>query len=612
MTGRGPAPAGGGTGASPPRRPLRNLAWLAATLLLVGLAVAWLSWDFSTLASPQARAAAWERLGDFTGALARPDLDPAYLRLCLAWTHETVTTALAGTLLGLLLGWTVALGASRAFVLDGAPAARGLLPRLRRGLVRVFVEVCRLLLDVLRGVPDFVWAVVLLPALGTGRLTGTLAIGLSVAGILGKIFSELWDAVPPRRLEPMRQLGPGRLAAHLYATQPRTARAMVSFTLMRAECAIRNAAVLGVVVGGGLGGAIDDELSNGDYARVGTVVLFILGVTAVADLLSNLVRRQLRNDPNHPRVRRSSPRAQLVATYAGVGLLLAVFGWSVADHLRPKVASNTNVLLSSGFSQPAVSDVQRALDSMGTLGDQTWFEVVAAKYLVPDLSAPTVLGALESTLTPLSVAVIGTLLAVLGAMVLAYMGSVAYQLEPQRFTGERSMGPSAALALQRVGRGLVFGLGKLLALVMRSVPEVLWAIILIRLLSLGTLPAILAISLHSSGVLARVFTETVDNIPYRRLEQSSIGSRMGSFVMVAAPTCWRDWLTYAFFQFEVNVRMGVVLGLVGLSGLGMAFGEARQWAIWGQASTLLLVMVLLTTVIDRIARALRLGRGPAS
>ncbi|MFM8980380.1 MAG: PhnE/PtxC family ABC transporter permease, partial [Planctomycetia bacterium] len=223
-----PAPAG------PPRRPLRNLAWLAGTLLVVVLAATWLDWDFSTLASPQARAAAWTRLSDFTRALAHPDLDPAYLRLCLAWTHETVTTALAGTLVGLLLGWVVALGASRSFVLDGAPARRGLAARLGRASRRVAVEACRLLLDVLRGVPDFVWAVVLLPALGTGRLTGTLAIGLSVAGILGKIFSELWDAVPPRRLEPVRQLGPGRLAGHFYGMQPVTARIRVKETIARA------------------------------------------------------------------------------------------------------------------------------------------------------------------------------------------------------------------------------------------------------------------------------------------------------------------------------------------------------------------------------------------
>jgi phosphonate transport system permease protein len=193
-------------------------------------------------------------------------------------------------------------------------------------------------------------------------------------------------------------------------------------------------------------------------------------------------------------------------------------------------------------------------------------------------------------------------------MGLAWMGSVAYQVEPQRFTGERSAVASLGLTLRRVARWAVFGLGKLIALFARSVPEVLWAIILMRLLSLGTLPAVLAIAIHSSGVLARVFTETVDNIPYRRLEQTFLGSRRASFVSVAVPTCWRDWITYAFFQFESNVRIGVVLGLVGLSGLGMAFGEARQWAIWGQASTLLLTMVLLTTVIDRVSRALKLSR----
>lgn len=595
-----------------PRRPWRAFGWLALVLLLLGLAAGWLNWDFSTLASGEARARAVARLSDFVGALARPDLDPAYLARCLAWTHETVTTAFAGTLLGLLLGWAVALLASRAFVLDGLPARGGVVARLRRGGLRVVVEAARIVLDVLRGVPDFVWAVVLLPALGTGRLTGTLAIGLSVAGILGKIFSELWDAVPARRLEPVRQLGGGRLATLLYGTQPLTARALLSFTLMRAECAVRNASVLGVIVGGGLGGAVDDELSNGDYARVGTVVLFIFATTTLADVLSTALRRQFRNDPNHPRARRASPRAQMAATWAGVALALGVFGWSVADHLRPKVASNVNVVLSSGYSQPAVSDVRRALDSLDTLGDASWLETVASKYLSPDLSGPTVVGALASTLTPLSVAVVATLLAVLAAVGLAWMGSIAFQLEPHRFTGERSDRPSAALATARATRVVVFGLGRAIALFLRSVPEVLWALILIRLLSIGTLPAVLAIGAHSAGVLARVFTETVDNLPYRRLELTHLGSRRATYVAVAVPVCWRDWMTYAFFQFEANVRTGIVLGLVGLSGLGMAFGEARQWAIWGQASTLLLTMVLLTTVIDRIARGLGLSQPRAT
>lgn len=590
-----------------PRRPLRNLAWLAGVLALVVLASVWLQWDFGTLASPEARAAAWTRLGDFVGALAHPDLDPAYLRLCLTWAHETVTTALAASLLGIVLGWLLALGASRSVVLGPGRPDAGPLARARRAGLRAIVEGLRLLLDVLRGVPDFVWAVVLLPALGTGRLTGTLAIGLSTAGILGKVFSEQWDAVPDRRLEPVRQLGAGRLSGLLYGAQPLTARGMMSFTLMRIECAVRNASVLGVIVGGGLGGAIDDELSNGDYARVGTVVLFVFAITTVADLISNALRRQFRNDPNHPRTRRATPRSQVAATYAGVALALGVFGWAVADHLRPKVAANANVILSSGFSQPAVSDVERALESMRTQGDSSWFEAVATKYLSPDLSGPTVLGSLESSLTPLAVALLGTLLALLGAATLAWMGSVAYQLEPQRFTGERARGSSLALAVRRGLRWLVFALGKLLALVARSVPELLWAIILMRLLSLGTLPAILAIAIHSTGVLARVFTETVDNIPYRRLEQTYLGSRPASFVSVAVPACWRDWLTYSMIQFESNVRMGVVLGLVGLSGLGMAFGEARQWAIWGQASTLLLTMVLLTIVIDRTSRALKLA-----
>jgi len=398
----------------------------------------------------------------------------------------------------------------------------------------------------------------------------------------------------------------------MYGIQPLAARSMMSFTLMRAECAIRNASVLGVIIGGGLGGAIGDELSNGDYARVGTVVLCIFSVTTVADVISNLLRRQFRNDPNHPRASRGTPRKQIVATFIGVALAAGVFGWAIADHLIPKQLANSNMIVSEGFSQPAKSDLTRAIEEMGDIASFRWMDSIVEKYMSPDLSWHTVAGSLESVGVPFAVAVVGTSLAVLGAILLAWMSSVAFQIEPHRFSGERTLSNRAGIRIRRSIRWTVFGLGKLIALISRSVPEVLWALVLMRLFSLGTIPGVLAISIHSMGVLARVFTETVDNIPYRRLEQAYLGSRRVTFFAVAVPVCWRDWMTYSFFQFEANVRMSMVLGLVGLAGLGMALSEAQEWAIWGQASTLLITMVLVTTVIDRTSRALKLSRSSST
>jgi phosphonate transport system permease protein len=105
-----------------------------------------------------------------------------------------------------------------------------------------------------------------------------------------------------------------------------------------------------------------------------------------------------------------------------------------------------------------------------------------------------------------------------------------------------------------------------------------------------------------------VFGETVDNIPYRRFEQSFMGSRMACFGYVASPISWRDWMTYSFFQFESNVRTAVVLGIVGVGGLGFFFTFNFEWFRFEKASTHLLMIIALTIMIDRVSRLLKLSR----
>ena len=146
------------------------------------------------------------------------------------------------------------------------------------------------------------------------------------------------------------------------------------------------------------------------------------------------------------------------------------------------------------------------------------------------------------------------------------------------------------------------------ALVWRSVPEVGWVLILGAFFRQGLLAGVIAMTLHSAGVLLRVFVETIDNVQYRRLEQVSGACRPQIFVYGAIPSAWADWRTYAFFQFEVNVRMGIVLGMVGAGGLGDAFDGNLRFDRLERACTFLWAMVALTVLVDRVSRRLQLRR----
>jgi ABC-type phosphate/phosphonate transport system permease subunit len=210
--------------------------------------------------------------------------------------------------------------------------------------------------------------------------------------------------------------------------------------------------------------------------------------------------------------------------------------------------------------------------------------------------------AIKSATVPVAMAIVGTLLGVLGAMLLCYPHSVAFQLEAHRFTGE------TPAVWQRALRWLQAVLSRMVAVTSRAIPEVMWAMFFIAFFGMGVVAGALAIAVHSMGVLVRVFGETVDNIPYRRFEQSFAGSRVACFGYAAVPVSWRDWMTYSFFQFESNVRAGVVLGIIGSAGLGFIFSFNFEHFHYHKASTDLIVIIMLTVIIDRLSRVLKLTR----
>ena len=147
---------------------------------------------------------------------------------------------------------------------------------------------------------------------------------------------------------------------------------------------------------------------------------------------------------------------------------------------------------------------------------------------------------------------------------------------------------------------------------LRAIPEVAWLLILAALFKVGPLPGVLALSIHSAGVLGRVYVESIDNLSYRSLEPAALGGRAGAFLYAAVPQVRHDWLTYAFFQLESNVRTGVLLGILGLGGLGNSFHTAFGLAHMGRASTYLIGMIGISIVLDRVSRALHFTRGAVS
>jgi phosphonate transport system permease protein len=557
----------------PARR--RELRGPIALSIALAASVALLPWNLTAVTSLHGLEAAWSRLREYMLAFAAPDLSAAMLGRCASLAAETLSIAVLGTAIGLFAAYPLALASCRAVVIGDDPMS----PAWRVGR-RVLLESSRLLLDALRGVPDFLWAILIANFAGVNATTGVIAIAISAAGILGKVLSEQWDNVAPQSYAALRSTGASRLLVFAYAVQPLAARSMQSFLLMRFECAVRNASVIGVVGGGGLGAALWDEYTDGNWSRMATVLLSLLVVTVLTDLGANLVRRQLRVSPGAssnvvpPRDVTARRRRSVAAVVAAV---LAWSAWALAGPIAR-----------------AVEEVQRIEWSFATN--------FVADLAVPDLSAGTLASVAGHSLVPIALSLTATLLGAAGAALLVFPGSATFQLEAFRFTGER------VSRLGRLGRWLSVIATRTVAVVLRAVPEVAWVVLLSVFFQTGITPCVLAVAFHSTGVLHRVFTETLDNLPHDQLERIGIACRPHVFLYGALPRALADWRTYVFFQFEVNVRIGIALGLVGAGGLGDRFDSNLKFSEYSVASTYLWAMILLTVLIDRTSRWMQLRR----
>ena len=277
--------------ASPPTEQPRiggvvpRFSWRPALIVLVilgltGWSVAGTGFDLLELATS---AGPIER---FISEMFPPDLSTRTLQTTGKGILETFQMSFLGALIGAVLAFPLAALATAESSTAGA--SRG-----ERLLRLVPYHLSRFILNVFRSVPDILWALVFVVALGLGPFPGTLALAVHSAGILGKLYSETLEAVPSRPVEALRATGAGTLQAFLFGRLPQAMSGFTSLTLYQWECNIRSATILGFVGAGGIGQQILISMNLFDYPKVATLVGATIIVVLLVDRFSAAVRKRL-------------------------------------------------------------------------------------------------------------------------------------------------------------------------------------------------------------------------------------------------------------------------------------------------------------------------------
>jgi len=189
---------------------------------------------------------------------------------------ETFAIATLGTTLGALIAVPLCLA-----------AARNVTPN------SMLYYPARSILNVLRSIDTFVFALLFVAAVGLGPFSGILGVALHVAGSIGKLWSEDIEAADPRPIEALTATGASRLLVIRFGLLPTVAPGLASTVLYMWEFNIRSSTVLGLVGAGGIGQQLKNSVDLLDFPRVLAIVLVILVMVAVADAMSAAIRRRL-------------------------------------------------------------------------------------------------------------------------------------------------------------------------------------------------------------------------------------------------------------------------------------------------------------------------------
>lgn len=166
-----------------------------------------------------------------------------------------------------------------------------------------------------------------------------------------------------------------------------------------------------------------------------------------------------------------------------------------------------------------------------------------------------------------------------------------------------------ALALPAAGRfGVIARMLARLALnFLRSIPELVWAALMVMAAGLGPFAGTLALALHTAGVIGRLFAETLENTPPEPAQALQLaGSRQAvAFLYGTLPNVVPQLIAYALYRWEINIRMAAILGVVGAGGLGQMLYVSLSLFHQPQAMTVIMAMLVLVAIVDGASAWLR-------
>ncbi|MGB3366535.1 MAG: ABC transporter permease subunit, partial [Acidaminobacteraceae bacterium] len=155
----------------------------------------------------------------------------------------------------------------------------------------------------------------------------------------------------------------------------------------------------------------------------------------------------------------------------------------------------------------------------------------------------------------------------------------------------------------KILKNIVYYITQAVYIFTRTVPELIWAVILIFIFKPGILPGAIALGIHNFGILGKLCAEVIedyDDTPSKSLNKSG-ASRLQSFIYGTIPTVYPRFISYVLYRFEIIVRTSIIVGIVGAGGLGEIFRLSMSYFHYGEVGMIIIVYLVLVALSDFVS-----------
>lgn len=406
-----------------------------------------------------------------------------------------------------------------------------------------------------RTIPSLIWAALLVSVFSIGKFSGIIALTIIGFLISLKLFREYIESIKENQLNSTKSVGANTIQVLRYCVLPYIFELAISIFFIVLETNIRSATILGLVGAGGIGQIMWRDLNHLRYDNLSTIILNLFLGIFIIDLISLSIRKRLKNFSINFKSVRSYRNYKLFNTFS-IPLILII-------------------VLVLSFKSLNISQ-ERLI-----LGLEEGKQIIG-RILSIDISYFPKL--IEGIKESFFIAIFATILGALFSLIFSYL--TAYNTSPNK-------------AISLIFKGIIN--------ILRTFPPIVTAIIFFRGVGPGPLAGAMALSIYTTGVLTKMYSEVIENTE-ENIRNSVIvtgATNFQSYIHGIVPHTIPSFISLMLYRLESNIRNSAILGVIGAGGIGTILSMNITWRNWEKVGLLLLGTSLMIIIIDRLSSYIR-------